>query len=143
MAAGETIKWEKATFLAKLKDTGIVAEACKGCGINRSTAYRAREADPEFAAAWDEIHEAKIDELESVGLTRAIDGSDRLIEFFLRAQRPDTYRERLSIEDERKREQRQQVRKLTDAELDEKLAGVDDHDVIPIEEAPSRRRRRG
>lgn len=111
-----------------------ITEACRHADVNRSTAYRARKNDPDFAAAWDELEEAMIEELESEAHRRAITGSDRLLEFLLKAKRPDVYRERVSIEDDRAKREREEAEKLTDEELDEKLSDVDDGNVIDLEE---------
>lgn len=137
---GQT-SWSKDDFLAALESGGTIADACRVVEISRSTAYRAKEADPEFSAKWDENDQRVIDDLERVAFKRATEGSDRLIEFLLRAKKPDVYRERLSIEDERKREERERTRKLSDDELDEKLAGLGDENVIEIETARKRGRR--
>ena len=64
----------KPTFLAALRELPVIAHACKAVGIERSTAYRAREADPEFAQAWDEALEEGIDRAEQEAFRRAVVG---------------------------------------------------------------------
>ena len=64
----------KPTFLAALRELPVIAHACKAVGIERSTAYRAREADPAFAQAWDEAMEEGIDRAEQEAFRRAVVG---------------------------------------------------------------------
>ena len=85
-------KWQP-EFLQALADTGTVVQACKAAGISRSAAYRARQADEDFALAWHDVDETFIETLERVAYVRALNGSDRLIEFLLKAKRPAVYRE--------------------------------------------------
>lgn len=51
-------------FLQALRERPVVAYACSKAKITRSTAYRAREKDPEFAAQWDEHMESGLDNVE-------------------------------------------------------------------------------
>lgn len=64
----------KPPFLAALRHMPVVSHACEIVDIERSTAYRAREADPEFAQAWDDAMEAGIDRAEKAAMQRAVDG---------------------------------------------------------------------
>lgn len=64
----------KAVFLAALAELPVVVHACKAAGVNRSTAWRAREADPEFARAWDDAMEEGIDRAEQEAFRRAVAG---------------------------------------------------------------------
>lgn len=64
----------KPAFLAALREMPIVRHACEAVQINRTTAWRAREADEEFAAAWDEALEEGIDRAEQAAFTRGVDG---------------------------------------------------------------------
>lgn len=88
----------KPTFLEALAESGMVVEACKRCGVSRSTAYRARQGDEDFALAWADIEERTTEQLEAVVMRRAIDGSDTLAMFLLKARRPEKYRENVKIE---------------------------------------------
>lgn len=65
--------WHDA-FLAALREMPVVAHACKAVGIERSTAYRARETHPDFAQAWDEAMEEGIDRAEQEAFRRAVVG---------------------------------------------------------------------
>ncbi len=64
----------KPPYLAALREMPVVAHACKAVGIERSTAYRAREADEGFAKAWDEAMEEGIDRAEQEAFRRGVVG---------------------------------------------------------------------
>ena len=60
---------KKARFLVALlnRPSGTppnIGRAARIAGIDRKTAYNWREADPKFAAAWEEAKEAALDDLE-------------------------------------------------------------------------------
>ena len=42
------------TFLAGLRESGCVIDACRMAGMSKTSAYRLRERDPEIAAQWDD-----------------------------------------------------------------------------------------
>lgn len=104
-------------FISTLSKRAIVSHACKDARIDRATAYRARETDPTFAAAWEEAVEVAADTLEAEGWRRAVDGvdkpvgfyqgeaaehvkeySDTLLIFLLKGARPNKYRENMKLE---------------------------------------------
>ena len=64
----------KPAFLAALRELPVIAHACKAVDIERSTAYRAREADEGFAQAWDEAQEDGIDRAEQEAFRRGVVG---------------------------------------------------------------------
>ncbi len=64
-------------FLQALRDWPIVQHACDTVGIQRSTAYRTRMADEEFAKAWDDAMEAGVDKAEREAFRRAVEGVDK------------------------------------------------------------------
>lgn len=64
----------KPIFLDALKEMPVMRYACEAAGVNRSSAHRARDADPDFAQAWDDAMEAGIDRAERAALQRAVDG---------------------------------------------------------------------
>jgi len=70
-------RWAKA-FLTSLAELGNVRAACEAAKIERSTAYRQREDDSEFAAAWDIALENAADLLEEEARRRAHEGVRRL-----------------------------------------------------------------
>jgi hypothetical protein len=98
------------TFLELIRKTGNVSKAATRAGIDRGTAYYHASRSKEFAAAWAEADQTHIDNLEELGLLRAKYGrrrtvlndegqevvihdkpSDRLMEFFLKGNRPEKY----------------------------------------------------
>jgi hypothetical protein len=71
---------KKARFLAALRTTGgNVSRACEAVRIVRCTAYDWRKADEAFAAQWDAVVEACVDELEQEARRRAFEGVDEPI----------------------------------------------------------------
>lgn len=107
-------------FLKELRRRGNVSDAARKATIDRSTPYRWREAEPDFAAAWDEALELAMDRLESEAYRRAVEGvrkpligrigkdqdgvityireySDSLMNTLLKAHRPEKYRERVDV----------------------------------------------
>lgn len=107
---------KKVAFLAALVETCSVAHACKAVDINRCTAYRWRDAEPEFARAWDSAKDLGVEILEDEAVRRAYEGvlqqtltkdgkeiatrteySDTLLIFLLKGNRPNKYRERMDV----------------------------------------------
>lgn len=102
-------------FLAVLSEGASVTAAAAKVGMSRRGMYDARDADEEFKKAWDDAVEQGTDLMEDEGHRRAIEGvkepvyyqgaevgyvrkySDTLLIFFLKARRPDKYRERADI----------------------------------------------
>lgn len=84
--------WEQA-FLSTLAQSANVHLSCHAAEISRAMAYKKREADPEFAAQWDEAIENACDLLEATALKRAREGSDTLLIFLLKAYRASKFRE--------------------------------------------------
>lgn len=64
----------KPIFLAALRDVPVIAHACAAVGIERSTAYRAREADEDFAKAMEEALEDGVDRAEAEAFRRGVVG---------------------------------------------------------------------
>lgn len=105
-------------FCTALAESGNVSHACKTVLIARSTAYEAREAHADFAAAWDEALEFAADALEFEIRRRAMQGvdepifykgqevgtirrySDGLLMFLAKATRPEKFRERLQVKND-------------------------------------------
>lgn len=111
----------RATFLKELAKRANISDAAKAAAINRSTAYRWRNAEPDFKAAWDEALETAIDAMEREAHRRAFTGikkpiigrvgkdkdgivthvteySDGLATLLLKAHRPEKYRERTDVQ---------------------------------------------
>jgi len=113
--------WRPA-FLAAFAEAGSVATACRAAGINRSTVYRERQRNEEFALAWADTEEGVTDMLEAEALRRAMEDSDRLLIMLLRARRPAVYREGVRVEHAGKIEHGPAgLEALSDAELIERL----------------------
>ena len=99
-------------FLKALAETCNVTAAARQIGMSRRSMYDKRDADAEFAEAWDNAVEQGIDTLEFEARRRAYEGvdepvfhrgeecghvrrySDTLLMFLLRSHRPEKYRER-------------------------------------------------
>jgi hypothetical protein len=103
-------------FLDELRSNGgFVNKAAASVGITRVTAYNWRKADAGFAAAWDDVIDYCVEEMEAECRRRAFVGyeepihykgelvdtvrkfSDTLMIFFLKAHRPEKYREQIRI----------------------------------------------
>jgi len=88
----------KPRFLKALAETGMVSEAARRAGVDRTYTYRARAADEKFAQSWADVEEEATEQLEQEAITRALDGRDPLLMFLLRSRRPDTYRDRTTLD---------------------------------------------
>lgn len=67
----------KPAFLAALREVPVVSRACAAVGVERSTAYRAAEADEDFRAAWDDAMEEGVDKAEQEAFRRAVEGTEK------------------------------------------------------------------
>ena len=85
-------------FLDGLAKTGTVRGGAAAARIHRATAYKRRGTDEQFAAAWADVEEGVVERLEETALSLALAGDVKLIEFLLKARRPNTYREQHRIE---------------------------------------------
>lgn len=65
--------WREA-FLEALRQVPVVARACEAAGIDRPTAYRRRQADKDFAEAWDDALETGVDRAEAEAFRRGMVG---------------------------------------------------------------------
>lgn len=83
----------KETFLTALANSANIRAACKAAGIARCTAYEAKEKDLAFAAKWEVALTEALELLEAAAFRRAIQSSDTLMMFLLRAHNPLKYRE--------------------------------------------------
>lgn len=71
---------------------------CEHAGIHRSSAYRERQRSESFALKWADIEEGVTDRLEATALLLALKGDVRLLEFLLKARKPEMYREQAVVE---------------------------------------------
>jgi hypothetical protein len=90
-------QWQR-PFLAALRENCNVRAACDAAGVSRVMAYRTRQNDPAFAAAWQNAEEDAVDALEEIARSRALAGSDKLLMTLLAAHRPDKYGHRARVE---------------------------------------------
>ena len=108
--AREGWQWK---FLAEMRKTGNVTHSAAAAGVERSTVYRERDADPDFAEQWGDAVEQAADNLEMEARRRAVEGvekpifykgercdggevreySDRLLELLLKGNRPAKYKD--------------------------------------------------
>jgi DNA-directed RNA polymerase specialized sigma24 family protein len=84
-------------FLAAIRDTGNVRLAAQAAGVDRTTPYVTARRDPAFAAAWQAAEQDAIDVLEATARKRALESSDQLLMFLLRAHRPEKYRDTVDL----------------------------------------------
>lgn len=87
----------KEPFLRVLSINGCVSHACMAAGISTQRAYRERQRDEDFALEWNDAVEYSTEGLEAEGIRRALNVSDLLLMFFLKARKPHMYRENAQI----------------------------------------------
>ena len=96
-------------FLLALSEHGNVTSAARQAGLSRSTLYRVRAQDSDFARAWENALDESTDRLAGEAVRRAMNGveevryfkgepigsvrkySDQLLMFLLRAYRPSVF----------------------------------------------------
>lgn len=142
MANTKRENWQE-KFLAAFSETGMVTEACKAVGVGRTTVYRERQLDEEFALRWADIEEETTERMEREAYRRGTEGvdkpvfqggkqvgsvreySDSLLQFMLKARRPEKYRERYSFDHsgEVTKRVKLDLQKLDDEQL-EALEGI-------------------
>jgi hypothetical protein len=84
---------KKGIFLDMLRAGESVGSACRAASISRRTAYDWRDADALFGEAWQEALTEAIEEAEAEALRRGKAKSDLLLMFWLKAHKPDVYRD--------------------------------------------------
>ena len=90
-------RWQ-AVFLRALRHNPNVTAAFRAAHISNFTAYKYREQDEAFAAKWNEALDASVDEVEETAFRIAKDGDNQMIQFVLKAFRPERYRETSRME---------------------------------------------
>ena len=70
-----------------------VVLSAKGAGVDRTTIYRERQRNSNFAAAYEDARQEAIERLEAEAYKRAQNVSDTLLIFLLKSHKPDIYRE--------------------------------------------------
>lgn len=105
----------KPRFIEAFREHKLITPACEAVGVGRTTVYDARRNDEEFAAKWAEVETEMVEAMEREAYRRAVEGvrkplvsagkhvtdvveySDGLLQFLLKARRPEQYRERHDI----------------------------------------------
>jgi hypothetical protein len=82
---------KKRTILERLIAGDAVAQAARAAGISRMEAYRWKNEDSEFSAAWDDAVDEGIDLLETIAYRRAVEGNDSLLTMYLKCRRPEKW----------------------------------------------------
>lgn len=130
-------------FAAVTKYAGNVSRACELQKITRTTVYDHRDADPVFAARLEQAKQRGIDVMEDEATRRAVEGvdenvlykgdvvdvkttySDTLVQFLLKGNRPEKYRERVTTENFNMNSESEaftrKFAKLSDADIDAEL----------------------
>ncbi len=83
----------KERFLVSLRAVPNITTACAAAGVSRQSAYRTRAEDSVFAEKWTDALDKSIDALEARAFEIAMEGDTNLLQFILRAHRPETYKE--------------------------------------------------
>jgi len=91
-------------FIAVYSATGNVRLAATASGVSRAAIYKRAAVSSVFAEAWVQAREDAVDVLEAEARRRALTSSDALLMFLLKAHRPETYRERVDIRVDLRRE---------------------------------------
>jgi hypothetical protein len=90
-------RWQ-ATFLKALRRNPNITAAAHAARVSRFTAYKFRNNDENFAAKWDEALDASVDKVEETAFRMANEGDGGMVQFVLKAHRPERYRERQEID---------------------------------------------
>ena len=88
----------KKKFLEGFLFAGTITAGCEYAGVNRTTFYRWLESCPAFVEEYEKAKEAVTDNLEREAIRRAYNGSDTLLIFLLKGNKPDKYREKTQTE---------------------------------------------
>lgn len=88
---------QKKAFLEDFATHGTVTAGAKAAGCGRRTVYDWLARDEEFRKAFAESEQQAIDGLEREAVKRAFAGSDTLLIFLLKGNRPTKYRERVDV----------------------------------------------
>lgn len=81
----------KAAYVELIASGCSHSEAAEGVGVDRATAWRWRQNDPEFARACGEALKVNIETLKREAERRAIRGSDKLLMFLLERYDPSQF----------------------------------------------------
>lgn len=85
-------KAERKRAFAELIAQGLnFTEAAEAVHVDRATAFRWRQQDPEFAQVCRDALKISIERLEHEAERRALNGSDKLLMFLLERRAPEKY----------------------------------------------------
>ncbi len=89
----------KEAFLTQLEQSfGLVATTCRKAGISRSTYYKWRKEDTDFANKADEVRELQKDAVEALILKKMKCGDTAMLIFYAKTQMKDRgYVERTEV----------------------------------------------
>lgn len=85
------------SFLRVFRASGNASAAARAAKVSRKTVYEWRDEDADFRADFEHAREQAVEMLELIARQRALGGSDRLLEFLLKAHKPEVYGDRLRI----------------------------------------------
>ena len=103
-------------FVALAHNAGNVTKTCESLGFSRESVYLNCKRNKEFAVRFEKAKEQGVDRMEDEATRRAVDGvaksvffqgqecgtvqeySDGLVQFLLKANRPEKYKERSSVD---------------------------------------------
>lgn len=85
-------------FLVALSKGMLVSHACLAAGVTTMMARRAKQTSARFSKAWDSAIEMAVEVAEEEAYKRGLEGSDRLLEFWLKSHRPEVYGDKKQIE---------------------------------------------
>ena len=88
--------WEP-RFIEVFAATGNTRLAASAAGVSRDAPYKRAQVDRNFAADWLQAREDAVDILEAEARRRALTTSDALLIFLLKSLRPETFRERVDL----------------------------------------------
>ena len=83
-------RWQD-RFIDALAQVPSIKAACEAANVSRSAAYRLRDSDDGFREQWEQALENSVDDLVACAFRRAIEGSDTLLTFLLKAHRGEIY----------------------------------------------------
>lgn len=95
-----TVQGLKKAFIAAYSECGNIIIACNITGIHPRNVTAWRRSDEVFSEDFDYATDMAVSLLEQEARRRALDGSDRLLEFLLKSLRPEIYRERYEFKQE-------------------------------------------
>lgn len=97
--AAPTLSERQELFLELIADSGIRdSDAAAAIGMSRWAPARWRRDDPFFAERYKVARQIRIDHLVKEAERRAINGSDRLLEFLLCNYAPDRFSNKQKLE---------------------------------------------